>query len=95
MRWIALVLLSGLALAPRAKAHDWYPASCCSNQDCSPVAEAEVSEDDAWYYYKGRPFAKHATKQSPDGRYHVCYIPSQGMGSQPFIRCMWRPFKGA
>lgn len=94
MAIIVAILVS--ILTKPAKAHDWYPRECCSGKDCGAVNDPrEVSEDGAWYVYRGIRFRKDATKPSPDDLYHVCLVPPQGFGSQPFIRCMWRPSPGA
>lgn len=93
---VILAIAATLVLTQcEARAHDWYPRECCSGQDCAPVDQREITEDGAWYVYRGIRFAKRDSKVSPDDRYHLCYVKSQGLGSQPFIRCLWRPSPGA
>ncbi len=70
---LAFALLVG---ANPAKAHDWYPLSCCSEQDCRPLAEAKgetVTEGaDGWHLWDGRIVARRTAKISPDRQYHLC-----------------------
>ena len=37
-----------MALAHRAKAHDWYPVECCSGMDCAPVEKVEIKPAEAF-----------------------------------------------
>ncbi len=68
---LTLLLSSGLA-----KAHDWYPASCCSERDCHVLAEAKgetVQETaDGWRLWDGRTIPRGRAKLSPDWRFHLC-----------------------
>ncbi|WP_145107060.1 hypothetical protein [Cereibacter sediminicola] len=32
-----------VTLPAGAFAHDWYPFTCCSNRDCHPIADTEVT----------------------------------------------------
>jgi len=92
---IVIVALAVALLVGSARAHGWYPASCCSDHDCAPVDARDVSEDGAWYVYRGIRFRKSASQQSPDERYHVCLVLPRGFGRQPFIRCLFRPTPGS
>jgi hypothetical protein len=82
--------LVGLAVAlavfeacgpPAARAHDWYPVSCCSDKDCRPLADAKgesVLETFAgWVLWDGRVITRDAAKVSPDGKFHLCENPSK------------------
>ncbi|MCE6952090.1 hypothetical protein LAZ29_14245 [Cereibacter sphaeroides] len=41
---LRLVILAFIAALPQtAAAHDWYPFTCCSDRDCGPVSESEVT----------------------------------------------------
>jgi hypothetical protein len=66
-----LVLGSSAALA-----HSWYPASCCSEQDCRPLVEDKgetVTEaEDGWRLWDGRVIARGIAKLSPDRQFHLC-----------------------
>lgn len=87
----ALVLLC-LSCQPAA-AHDapsgWhYPQECCSDRDCAPLDASRVREVPRGYLIDGEFTVLHAaTKDSPDGEYHACFVP--GVKQAP--RCFWRP----
>lgn len=65
------------------KAHDapsgWsYPFSCCSSQDCRPVAAKAISERPQGYVINVTgevvPYADKRIRSSPDGEYHWCSV---------------------
>lgn len=72
--FLGLGLVGLLGGAGRARAHEWYPYSCCSDKDCRPVHESEVRLTAAgWFVIRTGetiPFAK--ARVSPDGRFHIC-----------------------
>ena len=72
---VASAIIGSLGSAP-SLAHDWYPALCCSDRDCHPLAEANgetVTETaDGWRLWDGRIIKRGAAKWSPDGRFHLC-----------------------
>lgn len=75
---LCLMASAGLfPLAPGARAHDWYPAECCSDKDCAP-ADTVVRREDGSYLVTARGMsvvipANYAKwRISPDGRVHVC-----------------------
>ena len=38
-----------LTVGSAATAHDWYPYTCCSDQDCHPISETDVTAGpDGW-----------------------------------------------
>lgn len=39
---LAAFCMAMLVRAVSARAHDWYPADCCSNMDCAPVEKADI-----------------------------------------------------
>ncbi|WP_134495985.1 hypothetical protein [Microvirga pakistanensis] len=57
-------------------AHDWYPASCCSERDCRALVEAmgETVLDAAGRFelWDGRTVDREKARPSPDGRFHLC-----------------------
>jgi hypothetical protein len=59
-----------------AKAHEWYPAACCSQRDCRHLEESKgetVMETPAgWRLWDGRVVARGAAKLSPDNLFHLC-----------------------
>ena len=67
----------------RAEAHDapsgWsYPYSCCTDQDCRPVATRSVSERPQGYVINVTgevvPYADRRVRMSPDGEFHWCSV---------------------
>lgn len=93
--WILLAALVGAAaISEYAKAHEWYPISCCSGYDCEPVpvdAVEELANGDFRVRYhskRGGPIdvvvpAKDV-KDSQDGRWHACATPVRFM-------CLFKP----
>lgn len=74
-RLVLAFVLSTIALH-WAFGHSWYPSDCCSEGDCIETTWQDVAEVDggAWIYYpKGIEFKGSQIRQSPDGKYHVCY----------------------
>ena len=57
-------------------AHEWYPAYCCSGQDCYEITEADVEVAGEGYFIKatGEYFPRNAIPDSPDGKFHRCSI---------------------
>ncbi|MFG1179921.1 hypothetical protein [Xanthobacter versatilis] len=78
--WHALGLalsLCALALLPSlARAHEWYPAYCCSGQDCYEIGPEDVEFVGQGYFIKatGEYYPRDAVPESPDGKFHRCSI---------------------
>ncbi|SCZ14566.1 hypothetical protein SAMN02927923_04563 [Microvirga guangxiensis] len=76
-RLIGLLLLG----SSTALAHDWYPASCCSDKDCRALAEESgetVAETrDGWQLWDGRGIARGIARLSPDQHFHLCESPAR------------------
>lgn len=67
--WFALALF---VLTTTAFAHSWYPANCCSDHDCRPVAcEELVSNADGTMEWDGLVFKRVFPSQ--DAKCHVCF----------------------
>jgi hypothetical protein len=64
---IRVLLLTGFLLA-----HDWYPAECCSGQDCHPVPCEEIDGN----LYRNTIFP--SVRQSLDDKCHACFIERHG-----------------
>lgn len=91
-------LLAAFAVAfachlPAASAHDFYDALCCNDKDCEPVPDSAVTETKSGYSIKYNSIhgnevrgfiKKDLAKQSPDGRFHACQMPSG-------VRCLYVP----
>lgn len=78
-RIIALVTAAamfalGATWAVKARAHDWYPQSCCSDTDCKPVPDAAVRFTPAgWLIVRtGEVWPFSRARPSPDGQFHRC-----------------------
>lgn len=75
-----------------AFAHDWYDAICCSNKDCAPIADSDVSElGDGGFYVHSRKehIAFKDTRQGKDNQYHLCVNEHTGARI-----CFYRKFQG-
>ena len=57
-------------------AHDWYPPSCCSGQDCRALIEAKgetvLESVKGFELWDGRIIARDKAQQSPDKQFHLC-----------------------
>jgi len=93
----ASLVIAALAIPARAHQHvspgrppvAWYPADCCHNQDCHPVAEVVVVEggivlstEDGWRLFVSRNAHR---RPSLDDRWHVCF----GAQEVPQIFCIF------
>lgn len=69
--WLALLFVSAFSAA---RAHSWYPAECCSDQDCAPIALAEAprEENGGFTLTDGRHVSYKDLKMSPDNQWHLC-----------------------
>jgi len=83
LAWLIPPLIAASLWPAAGKAHDapsgWsYPFSCCSNQDCRPVATKAISERPQGYVINltGEvvPYADTRVRSSPDGEYHWCSV---------------------
>lgn len=55
------------------KIHSWYPAECCSDQDCFPIVCNDIVEKtDNTYVWNNIIFLKDQVKPSLDGLCHAC-----------------------
>lgn len=83
--------LSAIALAPRlARAHDWYPAYCCSGQDCYEIGPEDVEFVGQGYFIKatGEYYPRDAVPESPDGKFHRCSVQGKREGR---TLCLFAP----
>lgn len=67
------------------QAHSWYDPSCCSDQDCHPIAScSELTElPDGKVQWEDKIFDKANVKPSQDGKCHVC------IGATGFPYCVY------
>ena len=72
----AIAYAALLVIATPALGHSWYPASCCSGDDCAPVDSMTLASPEYWSIT-----SKHGTvlvsidmptRASQDGAAHVC-----------------------
>jgi hypothetical protein len=76
---ILLAVLVLVAVAVKgAFAHSWYPAECCSSQDCEPIASDEVRIDGNDYVLPtGHRVPMSTARRSRDRDFHWCRTLSQ------------------
>lgn len=85
-----------------AYGHSFYPYECCSEQDCWPMGQDDDAREpdpkpvDGGYLTHDGIYVPHdETRQSPDGRFHVCRHGGRATGGiiEPSSRpiCMWAP----
>jgi hypothetical protein len=92
MRLRTLVFL--VLMAPRlAQAHDFYARECCTDHDCRPAFDGEVTRSkDGWLVTPtGELFPQWATRHSPDGRIHRC---SKDADPKAMTICLYVPDLG-
>jgi hypothetical protein len=91
--FIAFFACLGLLGIKVAKAHDRYEISCCSKQDCAPVADAIVTESAAGFLLNdtGEFIERTSTKvrRPLDERYHLCRNPAGA------LLCIYPKFSGS
>lgn len=85
----------------KARAHEWYPLSCCSNKDCFEIPASEVrATPEGWRIETtGEVIPYERARQTPpegDGHFHRCSFggdPSaRTIGMNGFPRaCFWAP----
>jgi hypothetical protein len=90
-----LALLALLLTVSAAGAHEamqgWsYPFDCCSGQDCAPIDQSRVEEQQGGYLIDHKHFVRRTdARWSGDGRFHACF-PNPNS-----LRCFFRPPNGA
>lgn len=96
VKWAALIVMIVLSLyaASLALAHEWYPADCCSGQDCGPIPDYRVGRTaDGDYVIDGRWIFERSnraeTRDSMSGNFHACF---PQINSRP--KCIFVPPEG-
>ncbi len=81
---------SALVWAAAAAAHDWYPAYCCSGQDCYEISADELVMVDGGYFVKatGEFYPRAGLQESPDGKFHRCSV---GGRREALTLCLFAP----
>lgn len=75
-----------------AKAHDWFPAECCSNQDCFPVKDTDLQlQPDGSYIVVHSGKRAVDVRESLDGRYYLC-TGNATLDGEP--KCVFEPDRG-
>jgi hypothetical protein len=99
MRKMVLVGVLCFAQVVQTLAHSWYPAACCSGQDCKPIRQLLVQPNGDWILYIQLTESSglvpvmvpkdHPKQPSLDSHIHVCV----GLGSDDklFVRCVFVP----
>jgi hypothetical protein len=74
---VSLWLGAGIAVGQSAYAHDWYPAECCSQHDCTVANAIDDDGRGGWTIVVGDVLinvpAGFAARVSPDNRVHLCF----------------------
>jgi hypothetical protein len=97
LRTCTLAALAYLAPAG-AEGHDWYSGltdkygvSCCGGQDCKPTAMCRLPNGREGIIVldacRPIPWDKVLPISSPDGRAHVCAVPSRN-GGGALVMCV-------
>jgi hypothetical protein len=90
---VLLALIAGLSGARHALAHSWYPARCCSGQDCRKVDSIEKLPDGDMLFRAGSISvvvpAEFMRLPSQDNDTHVCVYQVRGGEYRP--RCVFVP----
>lgn len=71
-KYLLAILFTSLILTGGSIAHEWYPAACCSGNDCRPVECSELVERGKGIAYRNFYFYDQMIKPSLDGQCHVC-----------------------
>jgi hypothetical protein len=64
-----------LLLTTSASAHDWYPAHCCSDRDCTSVECDTLSDGpngSVNYTPRDKTFDRKKVYPSQDSKCHIC-----------------------
>jgi hypothetical protein len=86
---IALLCVFAVKASAHQAASGWtYPFECCSNQDCAEYPGENVQILSTGFLLKptGEFIDRSNSRVSPDGRYHLCRLPSGGR-----ILCFFYP----
>lgn len=106
MSWALYVglLLAALAfvlfvVCGGARAHDWFPANCCSGHGCRVIAADQVQTTRQGFAIPGNPevvpYSSPKIRQTPpegDGRYAVCTKGGEAAGA---VICLYIPTWGS
>jgi hypothetical protein len=88
------ILLFAITLVPvlPAQAHSWYPAECCSGQDCREADMVTELPDGSAKVQVGNDtvVVPRSLKRriSPDGHYHLCY---RKWTDSTIVHCFFEP----
>jgi len=101
-----LAVCAGLApvSCTAARAHEWYPLSCCNTSDCYETGAGKREPDpvytpQGWRLHDGAVVPFSRARVSPDGKFHVCR--REAKPANPIIQptneplCLWAPGLGS
>lgn len=92
-------LLAATLLASPVLAHEWYPQSCCNDQDCAPIALDRLQFTDTGIIVPSGElllYSDERIKQTPidqEGA-HWCYYRDDYQGDSSTL-CLFIPNMGA
>lgn len=91
---LSIVLVAAL-MAPIA-VHEWYPAICCSDNDCAPIPIVDLPTEmrGGFVLTDGRFVPYKQLQPSPDGKWHLCEMKSELPAAERKILCVFAPIGG-
>lgn len=100
---IILLAAAIIAAGVMARAHDWYPYTCCSSKDCYSIAWTDVEPvEDGWRIKAtGEVIPYEQVRETPaegGGQFHRCSIKGDRtrntIGLSSGRACFWAPPMG-
>lgn len=101
--WVAFIVialgLAAFAWAQPARAHDWFPPSCCSGFDCKVIKPDKVKTTKQGFVIPGNPeivpYNSPKIRQTPpegDGDFALC---TKGGKPDGEVICLYIPTWGS
>ncbi len=95
----AMAVCFYLALVDHARAHSWFPASCCNGGDCRVITADQVQTTKQGFVFPGNPevvpYSSPKIRQTPpegDNAYAIC---TRGGVLEAPIICLYIPTWGS
>jgi hypothetical protein len=93
--WLGFAI--AMATTTSARAHEWYPWECCSNDDCAPISASDTPHEErgGFRLSDGRHVPYQSLRPSPDGQWHLCEQKWPAEVGRRRILCVYAPHGGA
>ena len=92
---LASAVQSHIHVDPDGAAVAWYPAECCHNEDCRPVASIKQALTGMWMTtidgYTVLIGPSDPRRRSLDMRWHICVAPAEMDDPGPKVMCVFEP----